>query len=147
MVTCFLTSWLKGSFRCAYLWTRLLKKSVKVLQSESEGCSNPKLVTSLPVTLGSSKYQTQWLTWVSDAAPWKWSKVSCEVVNLPGEQVFLGELAEGGNFICCLIVLVMFMGLGRTYRLGGDFKVIIWGAIHKGLGTFFMGGAHPQDSK
>ena len=32
------------------------------------------------------------------------------------------------------------MGLGKTYRLGGDFKVIIWGGIHKELGTFFMGG-------
>ena len=26
------------------------------------------------------------------------------------------------------------MGLGRAYRLGADFKVIIWGASQKGIG-------------
>ena len=31
------------------------------------------------------------------------------------------------------------MELGRVYRLGGDFKVIIWGASHKGTGTFLWG--------
>ena len=36
------------------------------------------------------------------------------------------------------------MGLGGTYRLGEDFKVIIWGASHKGLGPFFIGGIDPS---
>ena len=36
------------------------------------------------------------------------------------------------------------MGLGGTYRLGGDFKVIIWREVrgkasHKRLGPFFIG--------
>ena len=43
------------------------------------------------------------------------------------------ELAEGGNFVCCLIIVVIFMELGGTYRLGEDFKLIIWGPNHKGL--------------
>ena len=32
---------------------------------------------------------------------------------------------------------------GGTYRLGEDFKVIIWGALHNELGPFFMGGDNP----
>ena len=31
------------------------------------------------------------------------------------------------------------MRLGRTYRLGGDFKVIIWEASHKGMGPILLG--------
>ena len=33
-------------------------------------------------------------------------------------QVCLGDLAVRGNFVFCLIV-VIFIGLGRAYRLGG----------------------------
>ena len=53
------------------------------------------------------------------------------------------ELAEGGNFVYCLIIVVIFMGLGGAYRLGEDFKVIIWGASQKGLGPIFIGGVDP----
>ena len=55
-------------------------------------------------------------------------------------MIRLGELAVGGNFVCCLIIVVIFMGLGIAYRLRGDFKVIIWGASHKGMGPFLWGG-------
>ena len=33
----------------------------------------------------------------------------------------------GGNFVCCLIIVVIFMGPEGALRLGGDFKVITWG--------------------
>ena len=56
---------------------------------------------------------------------------------------FAGELPEGGNLVCCLIIVVIFMRFGGTYRVGGDFKVIIWGASHKGLWSFFIGGVDP----
>ena len=36
------------------------------------------------------------------------------------------------------------MGLGRAYRLGKDFEVIIWGASHEGMGPFFIGGVDPS---
>ena len=36
------------------------------------------------------------------------------------------------------------MGLGRAYRLGADFKVIIWGASQKGIEPFFIGGVDPS---
>ena len=39
------------------------------------------------------------------------------------------------------------MGLGRAYRLGGDFKVIIWEASHKGMGPFLWVELTPQDNK
>ena len=55
------------------------------------------------MTLGSSKYQISQL-WASD------------------EKVFLGEIAPGGNFICCLLIVGIFMGLRGTYSLGEDFK-------------------------
>ena len=32
------------------------------------------------------------------------------------------------------------MGLGGAYRTGGDYKVIRWGASHKGFGPFSMAG-------
>ena len=54
-------------------------------------------------------------------------------------MIRLGELAVGGNFVWCLIIVVIFMGLGIAYRLRGDFKVIIWGASHKGMGPFLWG--------
>ena len=37
------------------------------------------------------------------------------------------DLVVGGNSVCCLIIFVIFIGLGRAYRLGGDFEVNIWG--------------------
>ena len=61
----------------------------------------------------------------------------------PGGQDCLEELAEGGNFVCCPIIVVIFIGLGGTYKLGGDFKVVIWGPSHKELGAFFIGELTP----
>ena len=55
----------------------------------------------------------------------------------------MGELAVRRNFVCCLIILVIFMGLGRAYRLGGGFKVIIWGQATKGWDHFY-GGVDPS---
>ena len=55
-----------------------------------------------------------------------------------------GGTSRRGNFVYFLIIVVIFMGLGGTYRFGEDFKVIIWGASHKGLGPFFIGGVDPS---
>ena len=77
--------------------------------------------------------------------------VTLSLDELPGDQVFLGNLAVGGNFVCCLIIVVIFIGLGnvlgRVYRLemgvaggrggGGDFEVIILGESHKGWDHFY----------
>ena len=49
-----------GSFRFTYLRDRLMEKWVKALHWESEGSW---LKPGLLVTLGSNKYQTQWLRW------------------------------------------------------------------------------------
>ena len=35
------------------------------------------------------------------------------------DQVCLGDLAVAGNFVFCLIIDVIFIGLGRAYRLAG----------------------------
>ena len=35
----------------------------------------------------------------------------------PGDQVCLGDLVVGGNFVFCLIIVVIFTGLGRAYTL------------------------------
>ena len=32
-------------------------------------------------------------------------------------QVWLGDLGVGGNSVSCLIMFVIFTGLGRAYRL------------------------------
>ena len=37
------------------------------------------------------------------------------------------KIAEGGDFGNSLTIVVIFLGLGVTYRLGEDFKLIIWG--------------------
>ena len=37
----------------------------------------------------------------------------------PGDQVCPGDLAVGGNFVFCLIIVVIFIGLGRAHKLGG----------------------------
>ena len=34
-------------------------------------------------------------------------------------MIFLEEPAEGENFVCCLIIVLIFMGLGGAYRFGG----------------------------
>ena len=76
--------------------------------------------------------------------------VTLSLDELPGDQVFLGNLAVGGNFVCCLIIVVIFIGLGnvlgKVYRLEmggrggggvGDFEFIILGESHKGLDHFY----------
>ena len=42
-----------------------------------------------------------------------------KLAKLAGDQVFLGDLAVRENSVCCLIVFVIFIELGRAYRLGG----------------------------
>ena len=55
------------------------------------------------------------------------------------------EPALGGNFVCCLIIVVIFIGLGKVYGLGGDMKFFYGGrgggASHKGIGQFFYEGS------
>ena len=52
----------------------------------------------------------------------------------------MGDLAVGGNSVCCLIIFVIFIGLGRAYRLGEDFEVIMWeGDKPKRDGTIYWG--------
>ena len=58
VVICSLVSWLEGSFRFTYLWTRVMEKWIKALHSELEV---PFLRPRLLVKIGSNKYQTQWL--------------------------------------------------------------------------------------
>ena len=42
-----------------------------------------------------------------------------KLAKLAGDQVFLGDLAVRENSVSCLIVFVIFIELGRAYRLGG----------------------------
>ena len=58
------------------------------------------------------------------------------------------DLAVGGNFICCLIIVAIFIGIGRADRLVGYFEVIIGGggASHKEMGPFLWGNLSPQDN-
>ena len=49
------------------------------------------------------------------------------------------DLAVGGNPAYCLIIFVIFIGLGRAYRLRGDFEVIKWGASQKEMEPFLWG--------
>ena len=63
------------------------------------------------------------------------------------DQVCLGDLAVDGNFVCCLIIGVTLIGLGRAYRLGErSFEAIICGASHKVIGPFLWGTLIPQDT-
>ena len=51
--------------------------------------------------------------------------------------------------MCYLIIVALFMGLGKVYSLrggGGDFKVIIWEASLKGTEPIFMGDVTPEDT-
>ena len=61
-----------------------------------------------------------------------------------GDQVCLGHLAAvGGNFVFCLMIVVIFIGLGRAYKLGvGDCEVIKWEARQKG--EVFYGKVDPS---
>ena len=66
--------------------------------------------------------------------------------------MFWGELGVGGNFVWCLIIVVIFIGLGGAYKFSEILKS--WfgggggggggrGANHEGTETFFMGGLDP----
>ena len=37
----------------------------------------------------------------------------------------VGGLPVRGNYVCCLVIVVTYMGLGGARRWGG-FKVIVW---------------------
>ena len=54
----------------------------------------------------------------------------------------------GGNFVCCLIIIVKFIGLGRAcIKVGGDFEVIIWGWRQAKTGwNHFYGGSLPLET-
>ena len=39
----------------------------------------------------------------------------------------MGNPALGGKFVFCIIIVVIFIGRERAYRLGGNFEVIKWG--------------------
>ena len=104
-------SWLLGSFRFTYLWTRPTTPSDLGVKKASNTVINIRLVT---LSLDSGPK----LLWDSEQ---------------PGDKVCLRELAVGGNLVCFLIIVVIFMGPGRAFRLGSDFKVIIRGASHKGM--------------
>ena len=62
-----------------------------------------------------------------------------------GDHICLGDLAVGGNFVFSLIIVAIFIGLGRAYRLGEDSEVTKWGASHKGMGPSLWGRLTPQD--
>ena len=53
----------------------------------------------------------------------------------------MGEIATGGNFICCLIIVVIFMGLGGAYNIGWRqiLKSSYDGQAAKGWDYFLLG--------
>ena len=55
------------------------------------------------------------------------------------------ELAEGGKFVCCLFIVVIFMRLGGAYRLGRILKPSYGGQSTKG--TLLLGELTPQGTK
>ena len=79
--------------------------------------SKPNLLTKLLVILGQVVVK-------------QWSKVSHKVVNSLVNRFAWGN-QQKVETACCLIMFVIFMGLGGAYRLEGDFQIIIWGASHK----------------
>ena len=53
--------------------------------------------------------------------------------------LIIGDLAVRGNFVFCLIIVVVFIGLGRAYTLwwGGG------GVVGTGVGNHMFGGSWP----
>ena len=56
----------------------------------------------------------------------------------------MGDLAVGGNSVCCLIIFVIYIGLGRAYRLRGDFEVLKWRGEPKRDRNIFMREVDPS---
>ena len=117
-----------------------MEKWVKALHSESEGSW---LKPRLPLILVLNKYQTvikmELVTMSLNSGPeldvgqsiaW-WS-------GLPGDQ------AIGGNFVFCLIIVVIPIGLGRACRLGGGIWSYKMGGKPRRDGTIFMGEFDPS---
>ena len=50
-----------------------------------------------------------------------------------------GDLAVGGNFVFGPIIVVIFIGLERTYRLGRILKLSNGGQATKGWDHFYVG--------
>ena len=55
-----------------------------------------------------------------------------------------------GKFVFCLVIVFIFIGLGRAYRLEGgggeDFEVVKSGSSLKGMGPFLWRKLTPQDT-
>ena len=62
------------------------------------------------------------------------------------------DVAFGRNFVFCLIIVVIFMGLGKHvgWGKGGDFEVIKWGGAGgckpQRNGTVFTGNLTPYNT-
>ena len=52
-----------------------------------------------------------------------------------------------GKFVYCLIIVVIFMELGGTYRLGKILKSSYGGQATKGWDHFLLGEMTPRDTK
>ena len=63
------------------------------------------------------------------------------------------RIAEGRNFLCCLIIVAIFIGLGGAHIFGEDFKVVMWwrwgggGQATKVWDQFLWGDLTPWDTK
>ena len=73
---------------------------------------------------------------VNDTAP----TIVVQSLLWSSDLVCLGDPAIGGNFVCCLIIVVKFIGLRRAYMLGEqrDFEVIVWVQATKGWDHFYV---------
>ena len=70
-------------------------------------------------------------------------------MDKPAEEVCLGRRGVGGNYLWCLVIVVIFMQLAGAKTLGGwgGFKIIIWGtASHQGENNFYGEELTPLDT-
>ena len=131
LVTFTLMSWLKGSFRFAFYGSDPWKTGLirRYIQNRKDTGSIP--LGDGPVLGTQPRYKAL------------------------GNHVFEGgrgavtmfawrKIGVKGDFVWCLMIVFIFMGLGGVYRLGEGVKVIIWGTRHKGIGSFFNGGVNPS---
>ena len=117
-----------------------MDKWVKALHSESEGS---QLKPRLPVTLGSNKYQTMIEMELVTLPLYSGPKLALDQV-IPWWSGLPGGLAVGGNLVFCFIIVVIFIWLGRAYRLvgqggGGILKLSNGGQATKGWDHFYLG--------